>query len=116
MNAINGYTTKHLLPVGDQSPRWRPEVSAEKRKSQYFTNRLTDHHKILNAASYNHQKLDKSLHFRFGRKSKMAAGNEHQNTEIAASRRLLDRSLANFHRNFLAAQNIWKNDLLPVRV
>jgi hypothetical protein len=59
-----------------QNPRWRTEVSAEERKSQYLTSRLTDHHKILTAASYHHQKPGKSTRFRFGRKYKMAAGNE----------------------------------------
>jgi hypothetical protein len=56
-----------------QNPRWPPELGAEKRKSQYLTNQLTDHHKILTAASYHHQKPEKTTRFRFGRKYKIAA-------------------------------------------
>jgi hypothetical protein len=42
-----------------QNPRWTPEVSAQRLKSLYLTNRLTDHHEILTAASCHYQKPEK---------------------------------------------------------
>ena len=54
--------------------------------------RLTDRHEISTVASGHHYRPEKTIHFRFGRKSKMAAGNGRQNTHISICRRPLDRS------------------------
>jgi len=68
-----------------ENPRWRPEMSAKTLKYQYIGDRLTDHYKIFMQASYHHETQQTEIYFRFGPKSKMAAGNKYRKTKIAIS-------------------------------
>ena len=43
-----------------ENSRWPPEISAEKRKSQYLKDRLTDRHEIFIVASYHPYKPEKN--------------------------------------------------------
>jgi hypothetical protein len=50
----------YFISGSGQNPRWPPEVSAQRLKSLYLTNRLTDHHENVTAASCHHQKPEKN--------------------------------------------------------
>jgi len=45
---------KQFTSGSDQNPRWPPQASTEKRKSQYLKDRLTDRHEIFVVASCHH--------------------------------------------------------------
>ena len=67
-------------------------MSAKTLKSQYIVDRLTDHYKIFMQASYHHKTQQTAIYFRFGPKSKMAAGNKYRKRKLQyLEDRLIDR-------------------------
>ena len=53
-------------------------MSAKTLKSQFVGGPSADRDEIFTVASGHHWKPEKAIHFRFGKKSKMASGNKRQ--------------------------------------
>jgi hypothetical protein len=53
-------------------------------KSLYLGDRLTDHYQIFTETSCQHRTYGKMIYFRFGSKSKMAAGSKCRKTKISS--------------------------------